>query len=47
MKIKVLYFALLKDITGIQEESIETNCSNVQCLKEQLEKNGGRLSLAL
>jgi molybdopterin synthase catalytic subunit len=42
MKIKVLYFALLKDITGIQEESIETNCSNVQCLKEQLEKKWGQ-----
>ncbi len=41
MRIKVLYFALLKDITGKQEEYVETECKDVECLKEELSRRWG------
>ncbi len=41
MKVKVLYFALLKDITGKQEEWIETTCQDVECIKKELGRRWG------
>ncbi|AHC51288.1 molybdenum biosynthesis protein MoaD [Sulfolobus acidocaldarius SUSAZ] len=42
MKIKVRYFALLRDYTKKNEEIIETECKDVACLVSQLEKVYGK-----
>lgn len=47
-KIKVRYFAFVKDITGKGEEVVETACSDVDCLLEQLGLTyGGRFASLL
>jgi MoaD family protein, archaeal len=48
IKIKVRYFAFVKDLTGKHEEIVETTCRELNCLLEQLGKTyGERFSSAL
>ncbi|NON63245.1 MoaD family protein [Acidianus sp. RZ1] len=42
MKIRVKYFAFIKDITGKNEEIIETQCKDIVCLKKQLINKYGK-----
>ncbi|MCH1771643.1 MULTISPECIES: MoaD family protein [Metallosphaera] len=48
MRVKVRYFALVKDITGKDSEEIDTRCSKLNCLLDELvEKYGPRFKALL
>ncbi|BCS92800.1 MoaD family protein [Metallosphaera javensis (ex Sakai et al. 2022)] len=48
MKIRVRYFALVKDITGKDFEELETHCSELDCLVDELAtKYGARFKALL
>ena len=42
-KVKILYFAFLKDITHKSSEEIETDCNDIDCIINQLSKSYGEL----
>ncbi|MGC9105817.1 MAG: MoaD family protein [Thermoprotei archaeon] len=42
MKVRVRYFAFVKDVTGVSEELIETDCHDVDCLLDQLKSKYGK-----
>lgn len=43
MRIRVLYFAFIKDITKRDTEEIETTCTTVDCLIDELSRKYGQL----
>lgn len=42
MKVRVRYFAFVKDVTGVPEEWVQTDCADVNCLIEQLTQKYGK-----
>ncbi|AWR93338.1 MoaD family protein [Acidianus brierleyi] len=42
LKVIIKYFAFMKDITGVSEEELSTECSDIDCLINDLEKKYGR-----
>ncbi len=48
MKVKVRYFAILRDIAGVSEEEVEIDCGELRCLIERLRRiHGERLVQAI
>ncbi len=42
LKITIKYFAFMKDVTGVSEEEFYTDCSDIECLIDSLEKKYGK-----
>jgi molybdopterin synthase catalytic subunit len=42
MKVRVRYFAFVKDVTGVSEELVETECHDLDCLLDQLKRKHGK-----